>query len=165
MSGFSLGWAIDGGVDRALRDASARGVRVRMVTEVTGAMLGDSKHFASFSDMRHAAAPVTNRAIVVTGSARWCSCRVRRGWAPPASPRSPSGQRLRKFIARTRQYHQRLWGRGTPAEQRIVELESPPGASLAVVQGHLAEPFQRLREITELGMRATVGRCGSTSPR
>ncbi|GEM_PF-446128 len=155
VSGFSLGWAIDGGVDRALKDAAARGVRVRMVTEVTGATLGDSKHFASFCDTRHAAAPVTNRAIVVDRSGALVFVSGEEGLGPTGESQVALWSTAPEFIVRTRQYHQRLWGRGTPAEQRIVELESPAAASLPVMQGHLAEPFQRLREITELGMRAT----------
>jgi sugar-specific transcriptional regulator TrmB len=155
VSGFSLGWAIDGGVDRALKEASARGVRVRMVTEVTGATLADSKHFASFTDMRHASAPVTNRAIVVDRSGALVFVSGEEGLGPTGESQVALWSSAPDFIARTRQYHQRLWGRGAPATQRIVELDSPSPASLPVLQGHLAEPFQRLREITELGMRAT----------
>jgi sugar-specific transcriptional regulator TrmB len=155
VSGFSLAWAIDGGVDRALKEASARGVRLRMVTEVTAATLGDAKHFSSFCDMRHAAAPVTNRAIVVDRSGALVFVSGEEGLGPTGESQVALWSTAPEFIARTRQYHQRLWGRGVPATQRIVELESPPAASLPVLQGHLAEPFQRLREITELGMRAT----------
>ena len=53
-SGFSLAWAMDGGVDRTLRAARARGVRVRLVTEVSGSNLGEARHFAAFTELRHA---------------------------------------------------------------------------------------------------------------
>jgi sugar-specific transcriptional regulator TrmB len=155
VSGFSLAWAIDGGVDRALQEASARGVRVRMVTEVTRAILSDAKHFASFAELRHAVAPVTNRAIVIDRTGALVFVSGEEGLGPTGEAQVALWSTAPEFIARARQYHQRLWNRGTIGARRIVELESPSGAVLPVVQGRLAEPFQRIREITELGMRAT----------
>jgi len=59
------------------------------------------------------------------------------------------------FIQLARDYHRRLWTPATRAEARLVELENPPGAVLPVVLGRESVPFQRLKEIAKLGMRAT----------
>lgn len=155
VSGFSLAWAIDGGVDRALKAAADRGVRVRMVTEVTHATVTDVKHFASFSEVRNAAAPVTNRAIVVDRLGALVFISGEEGLGPTGESQVALWSSSTDFVARARQYHQRLWSRAGPIERRIVELEAPAAAVLPVVQGRLAEPFERLREVTELGMRAT----------
>jgi sugar-specific transcriptional regulator TrmB len=155
VSGFSLAWAIDGGVDRELKAAADRGIRARMVTEVTHATLADVKHFTTFSDVRHAGAPVNNRAIVVDRVGALVFISGEEGLGPTGESQVALWSTAPEFVARARQYHQRLWSRGTPAARRIVELEAPSSAILPVVQGRLAEPFERLREVTELGMRAT----------
>lgn len=155
VSGFSLAWAIDGGVDRSMKEATERGVRIRMVTEISRGTLSDAKHFASFAELRHAVAPVTNRAIVIDRAGALVFVSGEEGLGPTGEAQVALWSTAPEFIARARQYHQRLWGRATIAARRIVELESPSGAALPVVQGRLAEPFQRIREITELGMRAT----------
>jgi sugar-specific transcriptional regulator TrmB len=155
VSGFSLSSAIDGGVDRALREALDRGVRVRMVTEVTSANLGDAKHFDSFVELRHARAPVTNRAIVIDRAGALVFVSGEEGLGPTGEAQVALWSSSPELMNRARQYHQRLWSQAAGAASRIVELETPSTAVLPVVQGRLAEPFDRLREITELGMRAT----------
>jgi len=155
VSGFALASAIDGGVDRAIKEAVDRGVRVRMVTEITSANLQDAQHFASFVELRHAAAPVTNRAIVIDRTGLLVFVSGEEGLGPTGESQVALWTTSSDLLARARQYHQRVWSQAISAARRFVELESPSSAFLPVVQGRLAEPFQRLREITELGMRAT----------
>ena len=155
VSGFSLAAAIDGGVDRAIKEATQRGVRVRMVTEISSANLRDAQHFASFVELRHAVAPVTNRAIVVDRSGLLVFVSGEEGLGPTGEAQVALWSTSADLLQRARQYHQRVWSHAITAARRFVELESPSTAFLPVVQGRLAEPFQRLREITELSMRAT----------
>jgi sugar-specific transcriptional regulator TrmB len=155
VSGFALASAIDGGVDRAIKEAVDRGVRVRMVTEITSANLRDAQHFASFVELRHAAAPVTNRAIVIDRAGLLVFVSGEEGLGPTGEAQVALWTTSSDLLGRARQYHQRVWSQAIGAARRFVELESPAAAFLPVVQGRLAEPFQRLREITELGMRAT----------
>ncbi len=154
VSGFSLGPAIDGGLDRELREASRRGVRIRLVTEVTSANLGDAKHFTSFAEIRHAHAPVTNRAIVVDRTGALVYVSGEEGLGATGEAQVALWSSAPELLNRARQYHHRVWSHSVPAASRIVELESPAQAVLPAVPGRLAEPFERLREITELGMRA-----------
>jgi len=155
VSGFALAAAIDGGVDRAIKEAVDRGVRVRMVTEVTSGNLRDAQHFASFVEVRHANAPVTNRAIVLDRTGLLVFVSGEEGLGPTGESQVALWTTSSDLLARARQYHQRVWSQAVNAARRFVELESPSSAFLPVAQGRLAEPFQRLREITELGMRAT----------
>ena len=59
------------------------------------------------------------------------------------------------FVQLARDYHRRLWIPASRAEARFVELESPPTAVLSVVSGRESVPFQRLKEVAKLGMRAS----------
>ena len=154
VSGFSLAPAIDGGVDRALREASSRGVRVRLVTEVTSGNLADAKHFASFAELRHAHAPVTNRSIVIDRSGALVFVSGEEGLGATGDAQVALWSSSPELLHRARQYHQRVWTHSVPGTSRVVELESPSTAVLPAVHGRLNEPFDRLREITELGMRA-----------
>ncbi|HKV90810.1 MAG TPA: helix-turn-helix domain-containing protein [Thermoplasmata archaeon] len=154
VGGFSLARAIDGGVDRALRDASERGVRVRLVTEVGVGNLPEAKHFAEFAEVRHASGPVSNRTVVVdkVGALIYVSGAEGLGSSDSHEvalwSNAPSFQRL------ARDYHQRLWTKGEKFDRRSVELETPPSAVLPVIRGRESEPIDRLREVTALGMRA-----------
>ena len=155
VSGFALAAAIDGGVDRSLKEAKERGVRVRIVTEITPTNLGDAQHFSSFTEMRHANAPVTNRAIIIDRNGLLVFVSGEEGLGPTGESQVALWTSSPDLLGRARQYHHRVWSQGVAAALRFVELTSPSTAVLPVVQGRLAEPFQRLREITELGMRAT----------
>jgi len=154
-SGFALGPAIEGGVDRSIREAQARGVKVRFVTEATAANLADVKHFAQFTDLRHAESPVTNRAIVIDRSGALVFVSGEEGLGTSGADQVALWTSAPSVLALAREYHQRLWSRGTPFTRRLAELESPSTATLAVVRGREEVSFQRLREITELGMRVT----------
>lgn len=154
VSGFALPPAIDGGVDRALRQAADRGVRIRLVTEVTSANLGDAKHFASFTELRHAQSQVTNRSIIIDRTGALVFVSGEEGLGATGDAQVALWSRAPELLHRARQYHSRIWAHSVPAARRIVELESPPTAILSAVHGRLGEPFDRLREITELGMRA-----------
>ncbi len=159
VSGFSLASAIDGGLDRSLRAARDRGVRVRLVTEVTAANLEDAKHFASVAELRHAAAPVSNRAIAIDRTGALVFASGEEGLGAGGDTQVALWSSAPEFLALVRQYHQRTWGRAVPAAARIVELEAPPSAVLPVRRGRDNAPFERLREIAGIGMRAT-GRPG-----
>ena len=153
VGGFSLARAIDGGVDRALREASERGVRVRMVTEVNSANLTESKLFGSFSELRHAAGPVSNRTVVVDRAGALIYVSGAEGLGASDSQQVALWSSAPSFLRLARDYHQRLWSKSTKVERRLVELEAPVSAGLPVVQGRESESFDRLRDVTALGMR------------
>jgi sugar-specific transcriptional regulator TrmB/predicted hydrocarbon binding protein len=154
-SAFALARAIDGGIDRAFREARERGVRVRMVTEVTQANLPEAKHFTSFLELRHATSPVTNRAVVIDGSGALVYVSGEEGLGASGDAQVALWSTSPRFLSLTREYHRRLWARARPADDRIVELESPPIAVLPVRRGASAEGLSRLNEITDLGMEVT----------
>ncbi len=147
---------IDGGIDRALGDARARGVPVRLVTEVLPANLPEAKHIASRATLRHTPASVPNRAVVVDGAGAlvFVSGDDGLGGAPEEPVALWSSEPT--FVALARDSHRRLWRTAETAEARFVDLEEPSSsASLPVVAGHEGPPFHRLREIAKLGMRAS----------
>jgi len=155
VSGFALIPAIDGGLDRPLGAARSRGVRVRMVTEVTGANRLEARHFATVSELRHSPTPVTNRAIVIDRAGALVYVSGEEGLGQSGEDQVALWSTAPSVLALARTYHQRVWARGVPFEQRLVQLENPSTPVLAVVQGKEPVAFQRLREVTELGMRAT----------
>lgn len=146
---------IDGGVDRALGEAHARGVKVHLVTEVVPTNLAEAKHFASRVSLRHSATPISSRAVVLdgTGAIVFVSGDDGLGRAPEEQVALWSATPT--FVALARDYHRRLWTTSERSEARFVELDEPPTAFLPVVAGRESQPFQRLREITRLGMRAS----------
>ncbi len=154
-TGAWLPMMIDAGLDRALKEAHARGVQVRLVTDVVRANLPEAKHLASATELRHAQTPVMNRAMVFdgTGALVFVSGEVGLGRAPDEQVALWSADP--SFVGLARDYHRRLWTTAEKAEARLVELEEPSTAFLPVVVGREAVPFQRLKEIAKLGMRAS----------
>ena len=146
---------MDGGIDRALGDARQRGVRVQLVTEVLPANLAEAKHFASRVSLRHALVPVSNRAVVLDGSGAIVFVSGDDGLGRAPEEQVALWSNAGTFIALARDYHRRLWRTGETAESRFVDLEEPAAAALPVVSGREGLPFQRLREIAKLGMRAS----------
>jgi len=146
---------MDGGIDRVLGEAQGRGVKVQLVTEVVPANLAEAKHFSSRSTLRHSPAPVSNRAVVFDGGGAmvYVSGDAGLGRAPEEQVALWSSEP--GFVALARGYHRRLWRTGESAEERFVDLEEPASVALPVVSGREGLPFQRLREITKLGMRAS----------
>jgi sugar-specific transcriptional regulator TrmB len=153
VGGFSLSRAIDGGVDRALREASERGVRVRVVTEVNYGNLTEAKLFGSFSELRHAAGPVSNRTVVVDRAGALIYVSGAEGLGASDSQQVALWSSAPSFLRLARDYHQRLWAKSSKVERRLVELETPVSAGLPVVQGQEGESFDRIRDVTSLGMR------------
>ena len=151
----TLARAIDGGIDRALGEAHRRGVRVRLVTPISAANVRDSKIFEGITELRHTAEPVTSRTVVIDKGLSLVYVSGEEGWGATDAVQVALWSTAPSFVALAREYHHRLWSRATPAASRFVELENPPAAVLAVTPGNSAEPFDRLREIAELGMRAT----------
>jgi sugar-specific transcriptional regulator TrmB len=154
-SGPSLAGFIDGGVDRGLREAGKRGVKVRVITEIQPPNLGDVKHFAAFADLRHSSAPITNRAVVVDGAGALVYVSGEEGLGRSGEEQVALWSSAPMFVQLARDYHRRLWTPASRAEARLVELENPPAVVLPVVAGKEAVPFQRLKEIAKLGMRAS----------
>ncbi|MGA9839094.1 MAG: helix-turn-helix domain-containing protein [Thermoplasmata archaeon] len=154
-SGISLPGLIDGGIDRALREAHGRGVKVRIVTEVYPQNLVDAKHLASFADLRHSSGPVMNRSVVIDRVGALVYVSGEEGFGRTGEEQVALWSSAPMFIQLARDYHRRLWTPAEHAEARFVELENPPAAVLPVVQGKEAVPFQRLKEIAKLGMRAS----------
>lgn len=156
VSGFALAPAIDGAIDRALRAARQRGVTVRLVTEVSPANLVEARHFASMSELRHARTPVTSRAILIDRAGALVFVSGEEGFGKGGEDQIALWSSAPTVLGLTRSYHRRIWSHSVPFAQRLVELDGPaPAASLPVVPGQAEATFHRLREITELGMRAT----------
>jgi sugar-specific transcriptional regulator TrmB len=153
VGGFSLSRAIDGGVDRVLRDASERGVRVRVVTEVNYGNLTEAKLFGSFSEVRHASAPVSNRTVVIDRTGALIYVSGAEGLGASDAHQVALWSSAPSFLRLARDYHQRLWGKSSKIERRLVELESPVSAGLPVSQGREGESLDRIRDVTSLGMR------------
>jgi predicted hydrocarbon binding protein len=155
VTGVELPGLIDSGLDRALRDAAERGVKVKVVTEVYPPNLAEAKHFASFSELRHSAGPVSNRTLVVDRSGALVFVSGEDPNNPEAGEQVALWSSAPMFIQLARDYHRRLWVPASRADERFVELENPPAVVLSVVSGHESVPFQRLKEIAKLGMRAS----------
>lgn len=151
----SLSRFVDLGLDRAFREASSRGVKVRVVTEVHPQNLVEAKHFAGFSDLRHSSSPVANRAVVIDRLGSLVYVSSEDGLGRSGGEQVALWSSAPMFLRLAREYHRRLWTPATRAEARFVELETPREAILPVVAGREALPFQRLKEVAKLGMRAS----------
>ncbi|MGI0132796.1 MAG: TrmB family transcriptional regulator [Thermoplasmata archaeon] len=152
--GFALSAAIDAGIHRVLEAASKRGVKVRVVTDVTTGTLAEAKLFAPVGEVRHAVSPVTNRVILIDRIGALVYVSGEEGLGASGEDQVAIWSTSTSFIHLAREYHQRLWTRAIHFEDRLVQIESPPTAVLPMVAGREDEPFQRLREIAQLGMRA-----------
>lgn len=156
VSGFALAPAIDGGLDRSLRAASQRGVKVRLVTEISPANLVEARLFAGFAEVRHARTPVTSRAILVDRDGALVFVSGEEGFGAGGEDQIALWSAAPSVQGLTRSYHRRIWTQSVPFAQRLVELDHPTTATaLPVGPGHAEATFHRLKEITELGMRAT----------
>lgn len=157
VSGFALAPAIDGAVDRALRAARERGVKVRLVTEISPANLVEARHFTGVAEVRHARTPVTSRAIQIDRVGALVFVSGEEGFGQGGEDQIALWSSAPSVLGLTRSYHRRIWSHSVPFAQRLVELErpSPTDTALPVGPGHAEATFHRLQEITELGMRAT----------
>ncbi len=151
----TLARAIDGGIDRALAEAHRRGVRIRLVAPIGGASVKDAKLFEGFTELHHTSETVTSRTVVIDRDLTLVYVSGEEGFGSSDAVQVALWSNAPSFVGLAREYHHRLWSRSVPAESRFVELENPPRAELAVTPGNGSEPFDRLREIAELGMRAT----------
>jgi sugar-specific transcriptional regulator TrmB len=156
LSAGGLARLMDGGVDRALRDASQRGVKVRVLTDIHRAHLAEIKHFMTFAEVRHATTLLTHRSIVIdrTGALLFI---LDEGLTPAEDrDRQVALWSTRPSVVElSREYHHRMWTPGMRAENRLVAIESPDMTVLPVVTGRERDPFRQVRDITILGMRAT----------
>ncbi len=155
VAGFALARAIDGGIDRALKEAQARHLKVRVVTEASPSNLAEVKLFDHVAEMRHAIRPMTSRAVLIDREQAYLFVSGEEGLGGNGDAELLLATSDPHFLALTREHHQRLWAHAVPINERLVELESPPRAVLPVPREQMGETFQRLREITELGMTAT----------
>ncbi len=153
--GRTLSTFLEGGVDRALREAGDRGVKVRVLTEVYPPNLGTAKHFAGFSELRHSASPVVNRSVVIDRLGALVYVSGEDEFGPTTDEQVALWSSAPMFVHLARDNYRRMWAPATRAEARFVELENPLAAVLPVVSGKEAVPFQRLKEIAKLGMRAS----------
>ena len=151
----TLARAIDGGIDRALREAHERGVRIRLVAPVTAASLRDAKLFEGFAELRHVTPPVENRTVIFDRGLSLVYVSGEEGLGTAGAIQVALWSTAPSFVALAREYHHRLWTHGVPSAARFVELEHPSGPDLPVTLANMAEPFDRIREIAELGMRLT----------
>jgi sugar-specific transcriptional regulator TrmB len=146
---------IDAGIDRTLREATDRGVKVRIVTEVSPPNLAEAKHFGGFAELRHSNAPIANRTVVIDRDGALVFVSGEEGLGRTGVEQVALWSSAPTFVQLAREYHRRLWVPASRAEARFVELDSPPSVVLPVVAGHETVPFQRLKEIAKLGMRAS----------
>ncbi len=154
-TGSWLPLMIDAGFDRALREAHRRGVAIQLVTQVRSTNLTEAKHLASVAALRHAPTPISNRAVVLDGAGALVYVSGEIGFGRDPEEQVALWSTDPGFVARAREYHRRLWTTSEKAEARFVDLEEPSSAFLPVVAGREAVPFQRLKEIAKLGMRAS----------
>jgi sugar-specific transcriptional regulator TrmB len=154
-SGRALSRFVDLGLDRTFREASSRGVKVRVVTEVHPQNLVEAKHFAGFSELRHSNNPIGNRTIVFDHLGALVYVSGEDGLGRSGEEQVALWSSAPMFIRLARDYHRRMWTPASRAEARFVELENPPEAVLPVVAGKEAVPFQRLKDVAKLGMRAS----------
>lgn len=156
LTAGGLARLMDGGVDRALRDASKRGVKVRVLTDIHRIHLAEIKHFLSFAEVRHATTMLTQRSIVIDRSGALLFI-LDEGVNPvDGRDRQVALWSTRPSVADlSREYHHRMWTTGMRAENRLVEIESPDMSVLPVVTGRERDPFRQVRDLTVLGMRAT----------
>jgi sugar-specific transcriptional regulator TrmB/predicted hydrocarbon binding protein len=155
VGGFALARAVDGGLDRALREAQDRGVRVRLVTEAGPSNLAEVQLFLRASEIRHSPRAVTNRAVIIDRGQTAVFVSGEEGLGAAGDAQVLLFTTDPHFVALAREYHQRLWAHSLPVAERLVALDGPSRAALPVARGQMGDTFQRLREITELGMAAT----------
>lgn len=153
LSPAALARFIDGGIDRELRTARQRGVKVRVITEINRGNLSDAKHFATFAEIRSTRTMPAARGVMFdrTGAVVYVAGDMRPGG--DADKLVTVWTTDEEFLALVRVQFQGLWNHCAPSEHRIVELEERGTASLPVRLGREVESFNRLREITQLGMR------------
>jgi sugar-specific transcriptional regulator TrmB len=151
----TLSRAIEGGMDRPLREAHARGVRIRLVAPITAATLKDAKLFEGFAEIRHTSDVLGSRTVVVDKSVSLVYVSGEEGFGDSDGVQVALWSTAPSFVALARDYHHRLWNHAVPAPARFVQLENPPGAELTLSPANIVEPLERLREIAELGMRVT----------
>ncbi len=156
LPGAALPLAINGGVDRALRTAHERGVKVQVVTDIHPAYATEAKLFAGFVDLRHSPRALVNRAMVIDrlGAVAYVSGPEGIGGTSESQVAVWSGSP--SFRALTEDYIRRAWAHSIPASRRFVELETTGDVELPVRRGAERDPFLRLEEIATLGMR-TMG--------
>ena len=156
LNGGGLARLMDGGVDRALRGASRRGVKIRVLTDIHRAHLAEVKHFLSFAEVRHSTTMLNHRSVVIDRGGALLF--ILDGGIPPVNgdDRQVALWSTRPSVVElSREYHHRLWATGMKAESRLVEIESPDMTVLPVVTGRERDPFRQMRDLTVLGMRAT----------
>jgi sugar-specific transcriptional regulator TrmB len=155
LSPAALARFIDGGMDRELRTAHQRGVKIRVITEINRGNLPDAKHFATFAEIRSTRTMPAARGVIFdrTGAVVYVAGDLRPGG---------DGDKLvtvwttdPEFLNLVRVQFQGLWNHCAPSEHRIVELEEGGAAALPVKLGREIESFNRLREITQLGMQVS----------
>ena len=116
----------NGGLDRALAQARARGVRVRIVTEVAASNRTEVRLFSHVAELRHARRPVTNRAIVIDRKAAAVFVTGAEGLGASEEAQLMLWTTDPRFLALTRAYHQRLWALSVPISVREAELDRVP---------------------------------------
>ncbi len=150
---FDLPRFTDAGLDRELRSAHQHKVRVRVLTEIHRGNLMDAKHFSEFSELKHSRTGFRHRgalfdrlgALVYVTSDQ--AAGNGDGHVVALWTTEPDLLRL------TREQYRQMWAHAAAAAERIVELEEPPSAALPIRLGREVESFNRLRDITQLGMQ------------
>ena len=154
-SGFALATAIQGGIGRALEEAHRRGVRIRLVTEIGPGNLAEAKYFLEFTQMRQGPGAVHNRTVLIDRAGALVYVTGQEGLGESEEHQVALWSTAPRFVRLARDYNRRVWSRGTPADQRIVEVDSPSPAILPMYRDRPSEPLSRLTDVARLGMQAT----------
>jgi sugar-specific transcriptional regulator TrmB len=153
--GGALARALDSGIGRALAEARDRGVRVRIITPIARSSLRAAKQFDGFAELRHSAEPIGSRSVVLDRTLSLVYLSGEEGFGDADEGQVAIWSTTPTFVARAREFQARLWNHGHPAADRFVELESPTKTELSITAANPAEPFDRFREIAELGLKVT----------
>ncbi len=155
VPGLALGLAINGGVDRAMRKAHERGVKIQILTDIHHATRSEAKHFGSFADVRHSVHPLTARSMVIDRAGALAYVSGPEGIGGTSTSQVAVWSGSPSFRSITDDYLRGLWRHAVPADRRFVEIESPRSAVLPMHTAGDRETFLRLQEIAALGMKTT----------
>ncbi|HZY70809.1 MAG TPA: helix-turn-helix domain-containing protein [Thermoplasmata archaeon] len=151
----ALARVLDQGLDRTLREARDRGVRVRVLTPVDPETLALARTLEGAAEIRHSPMNFGVASLVFDRSGMFVN--ISDHYANGASlPLVGLWSASPELNHSGREYFRHVWGRSTPFTQRLVELDGPSPATISLAGGVGDEDaLLRLREVAELGMRVT----------
>ncbi|MCI4350305.1 MAG: hypothetical protein L3K15_02165 [Thermoplasmata archaeon] len=150
----SLGRVLDFGLDRSLKEARARGVKLRLLVHIEADTLPLAKQFESFAEIRHAPVPFGVPSLQIDRNGLFVNISDHYANGTAAKPLIGLWTTSPELLHSGREFFRHVWSRSTDYAARQVALEAPSGATLNIIAGHEDEGMFRLKEVAELGMRA-----------